>query len=119
MSTRPNSRWVASLMLALSCGTLPPAFAFGASLQIDIAPKFSGDVIQPDSLRYQTSAREPFSITRISYLLSGFALQRSDGSWFELTNQIAWMDAERGRSSLRVGNIPAEAYRSLLFQIGL
>jgi cytochrome c peroxidase len=106
-------------MLALSCGTLPPALAFGASLQIDIAPKFSGDVIQPDSLRYQTSAREPFSITRISYLLSGFALQRSDGSWFELTNQIAWMDAERGRSSLRVGNIPAEAYRSLLFQIGL
>lgn len=43
---------------------------------VNITPKFSGTGIMPDSLRYETSAKKTFSITRVSYLLSGFALQR-------------------------------------------
>src|ERR1041384_7937983 len=81
------------------------SLVLGASLEINITPKFSGEHIQPDSLRYETSAGETFSITRVSYLLSGFALQRADGSWLELTNQIAWLDAERSRSSLHVPSV--------------
>ena len=93
--------------------------ALGASLQIEITPKFSGEPIQPNSLRYQTSAGETFSITRVSYLVSGFALQRADGSWLELTNQVAWFDLEKNHSSHRVASVPPDNYRSLRFHIGL
>ena len=92
---------------------------FGASLLVEITPKFSGEAIQPNSLRYETSAKETFSITRVSYLLSGFALQRADGSWFELTNQIAWFDMERSRSSHRIASIPSGDYRAVRFHIGV
>ena len=60
---------------------------FGAALHVEITSRFSGEPLQPGSLRYQTSAGESFSITRVSYLLSGFALQRNDGQWLELSNR--------------------------------
>lgn len=84
-----------------------------------MTPKFSGAPIQPDSLRYETSAGETFSITRLSYLLSGFAFQRTDGAWIELTNRFAWMDAEKGRDSIHLDNIPTGEYRGVRFHIGL
>src|SRR5438093_7909273 len=87
------------------------SLVLGASLAIQIAPKFSGEPIQPASLRYETSAKETFSITRVSYLLSGFALQRADGSWLELTNRVAWIDLEKNLSSFRVPAVPSDASR--------
>src|ERR1043166_343886 len=89
----------------------------GASLQVEITPKFSGESLQPGSLRYETYARESFSITRVSYLLSGIALQQSDGRWLELTNRFAWLDLTR--SSFRLDNLPADSYRSIRFYCGL
>ena len=91
---------------------------FGASLELQITPKFSGEPIQPDSLRYQNSAGETFSITRVSYLLSGFALQRADGSWLELNNEVAWFDMEKSRSSHRISSVPSGGYRALRFHLG-
>ncbi len=94
------------------------SLALGGSLEIQITPKFSGEPIQRDSLRYQTSAGESFSVTRVSYLLSGFALQRADGSWLELANEVAWFDLEKSRSSHRVASVPSGDYRSLRFHLG-
>ena len=90
----------------------------GASLEIQVTPKFSGAPIQPDSLLYQTSAGENFSLTRVSYLLSGFALQRADGSWLELTNEVAWFDPEKSRSSHRIAPVPSGDYRAFRFHLG-
>lgn len=90
----------------------------GASLEITITPKFAGDVIQPDALRYENSAQESFSITRVSCLLTGFALQQADGAWLEFTNEVAWFDLERGRSAPRIAGVPAGEYRSLRFYLG-
>jgi len=87
-------------------------------LELSITPKLSGELIPSDSLRYKTSAGENFSITRISYLLSGFALQRADGSWLELTNEVAWFDMERSRSSQHIPSVPSDAYRAIRFHIG-
>ena len=106
-----------SLCLWLGVGT--GSVAAGASLSIQITPRFSGEAIQPDTVRYQTSAGENFSITRISCLLSGFACQRADGSWFEFTNHIAWLDLEKSRTSLRLDDVPAAVYRSVRFHVGL
>lgn len=90
----------------------------GVSLEVSITPKFAGELIQPDSLRYENSARETFSITRVSHLLTGFALQRPDGAWLELTNVVAWFDLERERSAHRVASIPSGEYRALRFHLG-
>jgi cytochrome c peroxidase len=93
--------------------------ADGASLQVEITPKFSGEEVQQASLRYNTSAGERFSITRVSYLVSDLALQRSDGSWLEFSNFVAWLDASQSRNSFRLEKIPASEYRSVRFTIGL
>jgi cytochrome c peroxidase len=90
-----------------------------SSLQIEITPKVSGEPVQLNSLCYETSGREDFSITRVSYLLSGFGLQRADGSWLELTNQNVWLDAENKRSSHSVSFVPPANYVAIRFHIGL
>ena len=90
-----------------------------ATLEVQITPKVSGDDLQPASLRYRTSAGEAFSITRVSYLVSDFELQRDDGSWLECSNAVAWMDAEAGRDSIRLDDVPAGTFRTLRFLVGL
>jgi cytochrome c peroxidase len=91
----------------------------GASLQIEITPKVSGENLQPASFRYLTSAGESFSITRVSYLASDFALQRNDGSWMEIYNSVAWLDFDQNRNSLRLEKIPAGEFRAVRFCVGL
>ena len=95
------------------------ASASAATLQIQITPKCNGAAVQPGSLRYQSEGGESFSITRVSYLLSDFALQRNDGSWLELTNAVAWLDLGGNRDTFRLENVPAGDYRALHFSLGL
>src|SRR5580658_8368187 len=85
-------------------GTL--TFASAATLDIQIVPKVSGQELQPASFRYQTSAGETFSVTRVSYLVSNFELQRLDGSWLECSNSVAWLDFGQNRDSFRLEQIP-------------
>lgn len=107
---RPFAAWI--LFAALSA-------ASGASLQIEVMPKSGGEDIQFASLRYKTADGERFSVTRISYLASDFALQRTDGSWLEFPNVTAWLDAAQNRNSLRLQNVPPGEYRSIRFAAGL
>ncbi|HWD20426.1 MAG TPA: MbnP family protein [Verrucomicrobiae bacterium] len=92
---------------------------FGSALRIEITPQVAGQALQPASLRYETSAGEKFSVTRVSYLVSELALQRADGSWLECSNDVAWLDLEQNRNSFRLGQIPPGEYRSLRFAMGL
>ncbi len=93
--------------------------AKAATLQIEITPKVSGENLQPASFRYQTSAGETFSITRVSYLVSDFALQRNDGSWLEISNSVAWLDFDQNRNSIWLEQIPAGDFCSVRFLVGL
>jgi len=86
---------------------------------MEITPKVSGENLQPASLRYQTSAGETFSITRVSYLLSGFALQHADGSWLELSNSVAWLDYDQNRNSVHLDSIPPGEFQAVRFTVGL
>jgi hypothetical protein len=90
-----------------------------SSLQIEITPKVSGENLQPASFRYQTAAAERFSITRVSWLASDFALQRNDGSWLEISNSVAWFDYEANRNSVHLDKIPAGEFRAVRFTVGL
>jgi cytochrome c peroxidase len=96
---------------------LNPASA--ATLQIQIAPTVNGEALRPASFRYQTSAGEAFSITRVSYLVSDFALQRDDGTWLEFSNSVQWLDFGENRDTVRLENIPAGEFRTVLFLVGL
>jgi cytochrome c peroxidase len=71
-----------------------------------------------DSLRYENSARETLSFTRISFLLSGFGLEKDSGGWTELPNQYAWCDAERHRLQFILHDIPPATYRAIRFYFG-
>jgi len=106
--------FVSSMTLLMAAGTIS-----AATLQVQITPKVSGENLQPASFRYQTSAGESFSVTRVSYLVSDFALQRGDGSWLEVSNSVAWLDYDQNRDSIRLENIPAGEFRSVRFLVGL
>ena len=108
-------RLISLATLFIIAGTRVPA----ATLQIEITPKVSGENLQPASLRYQTSAGETFSITRVSYLVSDFALQRSDGSWLEISNSVAWLDFDQNRNSIWLEKIPAGEFSTVRFTVGL
>ena len=94
------------------------ASASGATLEVAMRHVFNGDVLLLDSLRYENAARETLSVTRLSYLLGGFALEREDGSWVEMPGHFAWLDAEKRRSVARLADVPGGKYRALRFHIG-
>ncbi len=91
---------------------------FGAVLEIAVRHTFNGEPLLLDSLRYQDAASETLSFTRLSYLLSGFAIEREDGAWVEIANQSAWMDAAKRRTVLRLDGVPEGKYRALRFHVG-
>ena len=90
-----------------------------ATLELKFRSAFAGQPLVLNGGRYRTAAGELASISRVSYLLSGFALERVEGGWLELTNQFAWLDAERGRDTVRLENLPKEDFRGLRFFVGL
>ena len=90
-----------------------------AMLQVEIDPQFEGQPLQSASFRYHTAAGETFSVTRVSYLVSDFALQRDDGRWREYTNAVAWQDFDQNRNSFHISSLPAGNYLSLRFTVGL
>lgn len=104
-------RWIAPAAALVS-----PLCA--ANLEITIEPVFNGEPLRLDSLSYDTAARETLSVTRLSYLLSGFALEGDDGRWTEIPETIAWIDATSRRNSVLLENIPPGQFRALRFHIG-
>lgn len=90
-----------------------------ADLEIQVRPVFNGAPLLLDSLRYETAAAETVSISRLSFLLGGFAVENSEGQWIEVPGAVAWMDAAAARSTVRLSGVPAGQYRALRFHVGL
>ena len=106
--------WAFALLVLL----LPATALLAATLEIAIRPTFNGEPLRLDSLRYQNAAGETLSVTRLSYLLSGFAIERGDGVWVEMPDQFAWLDAATRRTVVRFENVAGAKYRALRFHIG-
>jgi cytochrome c peroxidase len=107
-----------SLILVLLASCLAVRVATGAALEISVRHTFNGDPLLLDSLRYENAVGETLSVTRLSYLLSGFAIEREDGVWVELSERYAWMDAAKRRTVARLDAVPEGKYRALRFHIG-
>lgn len=91
---------------------------WGATLEIAVRHTFQGEPLLLDSLRYRNAAGETLSVTRLSYLLSGFAVEREDGVWLEVPDRDAWMDAATRRTLVRLDDLPEGKYRALRFHLG-
>ncbi|YCM43111.1 MbnP family protein [Verrucomicrobiaceae bacterium 227] len=98
---------IALTLTKLSAGTL----------RIEVNHQFDGKPLTLGSLKYEGS--ETFSITRLSYLLSNFAIQKEEGTWQELPDQFAWLDAKSRRTTFTLSDVPPGTYKSLRFSVGV
>ena len=89
------------------------------NLRVQIVPQFNGRPLEFEKLSLTNAAGQIFSVTRLDFLLSDFALRRSDGSWLEQTNRQAFLSPGQNRSSFVVEKIPAGNYGRIRFHIGL
>ena len=94
-----------------------PAGLYAGSLRIDITHRVSGAPLQLNSLRY--AASETYSVSRLAYLLSDFALQRENGKWQEIPNQFAYIDHQKHRSRFYLKDIAQDSYKAIRFSVGL
>ncbi|MEN8737508.1 MAG: MbnP family protein [Akkermansiaceae bacterium] len=93
---------------ALSAGTLT----------LEIEHRSGKERLQLSSLRYQNGS-ETFSVSRLAYLLSEFALQKVDGSWVTLANQFAYLDVSKHRTSLTLKEVPPGSYQAVRYSLGV
>lgn len=93
--------------------------AGNSTIELQFVPGWNGEPLLLDSLRYPLRSGETVSIARLSTLLGGFALERSEGGWVELPGQFAWLDAGRRRMSASLRDVPPGEYRALRFAIGV
>jgi cytochrome c peroxidase len=106
-------------LLLLGAALLACAPLRAREVRVSIAHTFGGEPLQLDSLRYPAAAGETVAVTRLSYLLSGFALQARDGSWIALPDDAAWIDLERRRTGFTLRGVPPGAYTALRLAVGL
>ena len=86
-------------------------------LRLSIINEYNESPLIRDSLRYTLSDGRGFSINRVSYLISGIALQTIHGNWLE-ADSVGFFDAAKGKSSMDFP-FPRGSYRAIRFKIGL
>lgn len=64
-------------------------------------------------------AGETWSVTRLSYLISGVALKKKDRTWVEVPESVAWMNVATKRDAAVFSKVPEGEYAALRFFIGL
>jgi cytochrome c peroxidase len=109
----PLHRWLLAAALLVAGGAL-----HAAELQVSLTHTWDGEPLLLDSLRYVNRAGETLSVSRLSYLLSEFALERTDGDWVELPASDAWIDLAQHRTAFRLPEVPAGHFSALRFHVG-
>lgn len=110
---------LAPLLLFTALLSYAAASGRAASVQVEIRHRSGAEPLVMDELRYRNVAGEEWSVSRLSYLVSGISLLRADGSWFSPRDSVAWMNAATRRQTVRLGNVPAGRYEALRFYIGI
>jgi cytochrome c peroxidase len=92
--------------------------SWAVTLDLDFRPTWDAKPLELEALRHETGAGELLSVTRLSALLSGAALETADGNWVEVTPGHAWIDLASGRLRWTLNSVPPAQYRALRFWIG-
>ena len=103
-------------IIALTGILLAPS-AFAKPLEIVIHHRYGEAPLLMESARYESAAKETFSVTRLAYLLSNFSLEREDGTLVKL-DEFAFVEAHQ-RSSFSLSSAPSGSFRALHFDVGL
>ncbi len=90
-----------------------------SELTVSMQHNFAGQRLTLDSLRLSNSSEATFAISRLSYLLSEFALETDNGIWVELTDSIAWIDVGKRRTEFTLRKIAEGNYRAIRFSVGV
>lgn len=88
-----------------------------AGLAVDFQIGHRGECLRAESLRYAGGNGESYSVTRLDWLATGFALERADGSQLELPGSV-FVSLTRPCDGLRVFNLPSGDYRALVYYVG-
>lgn len=89
------------------------------SVHLAFQHSVNGNPLILDSLRYQTAADETYSISRFSYLLSNFMIQRDAGDWIDLPDSFAWVDVAARRNRIALDSVPEGDFQAIRFDVGL
>src|SRR5436190_14406201 len=76
-----------------------------ATLSIAVETRWDGKPLAFDSIMNTTAAGQKISVTRLDFLLSNFSLRKTDGSWLQLTNTFAFINAREGRTKFDLNNL--------------
>jgi cytochrome c peroxidase len=93
--------------------------ATAGDLTLRIIPAVPAGELRLNGTPVKNTDGETWTVTRLSYLVSGAALRRVDGTWLELQDEPAWLNAATSRNLVPLKNIPAGDYAALRFHIGL
>ena len=88
------------------------------TLDLIFRPTWDAKPLELDALRHETGSGELLSVTRLSALFSGAALETAEGKWVGLSPANAWIDLGSGRLRWSLGSIPPGRYRALRFWVG-
>jgi hypothetical protein len=107
--------WTAVCLLAIAAR----ASAASPALHITIVPRFNAAALAFDKPAQTNAAAQEFSVTRLDFLLSDFALHRAEGTWLQTTNWQACVKLGDNRSNATVGGLQPGRYDRIRFHVGL
>lgn len=110
-----NFRFFNVVLLACLLG----AKARAATLQIAVVPRYRGAALVFDRAVETNAAAQPFSVTRLDFLLSDVALHRRDGSWTQATNWQACLKLGQNQFIAAVDGLETGSYDRIRFHVGL
>ncbi len=88
------------------------------NITLYINHKIDGKTLQFDTMMYNNQASNPYSVTRLNYYLSNFALYQN-GVQVYVSNQIKYIDARQQPISIQLENVPIGTYNQVAFLIGI
>ena len=91
----------------------------GANLHVALSHTVSGEPLFLETFRYANARGEAFAISRVSYLLSEFALETAAGNWTAIADSEVWIDAGKQRLEATFTGIPPGQYRAVRFNVGV
>jgi cytochrome c peroxidase len=109
--------------VAIQCLSVLMAFAtmhaVAETLTIAFEPQWGGKALPFSQLVLTNALGQTLSVTRLDFLVSDFAVHRSDGTWLCRTNESAFLSLGQGRTRFKVSMLRAGTYDRIRFQIGL
>ncbi|MDP4722113.1 MAG: cytochrome C peroxidase [Akkermansiaceae bacterium] len=92
------------------------SLAGAAPIHLDFIHEIDGKPILIDSLRYEKSSSEAFSITRLDWLATDFSLTLENGDTLTIPDSTAFITTRGGTFSLP--DLPEEKITAISFHIG-